>query len=354
MRVALVGAGAMGTVIGAYLTKGGVDVEMFDAYEANVLALQEKGASVKHVEPEYSFTIPVKAFTPDKMSGIYDLILLTIKQTANPVVLPQLLKHMDENSMVCTLQNGIPESSVAEVVGVERTIGGAMMFAATWLEPGISAETSAYTSFKTSSFEIGEVGKPVTPRLLEVQKILENVGGTKVMDNLMDVRWTKLLINCCGSGMSAALNCTFGEAADDARSLACEAFIAKECTEVCRAEGYRMIEAFGIDFDNMLWTTKDEMKAVMQEFRNLYSSAKSGKASMLQDLEKKQKTEISFIDGHASTYGKKHGIATPFCDMVVALVQEAEEKKGLNDFSDISRFDELLKDYQDVIESMTL
>ena len=71
MRVALIGAGAMGTVIGAYLTKGGVDVELFDAFEANVKALQEKGATVIHQEPENTFTIPVKAFTPDKMNAGY-------------------------------------------------------------------------------------------------------------------------------------------------------------------------------------------------------------------------------------------------------------------------------------------
>ncbi|MDL2218921.1 2-dehydropantoate 2-reductase [Ruminococcaceae bacterium OttesenSCG-928-O06] len=348
MRIALVGSGSMGIVIGAYLTKAGCDIEMFDSYEANVEALQKNGAKVVHLEDDKTFTIPVKAFTTDKMSGIYDLILLLTKQTANPVVLPHILNYMNESSIVCALQNGIPEPSVAEVVGIERTIGGAMMFPATWLEPGVSAETGTYESFKNAAFEIGEVGKPVSPRLLEVQKILENVGKTSVMDNLMDVRWTKLLINCCGSGMSAALNCTFGEAADNPKSGCCEAFIAKECIEVCHAEGYKMIEAFGLDFEKLNWTNKEELKFVMDTFARLYASSSGGKASMLQDLEKKQKTEIDFINGHTATYGKKHGIATPFCDKVVELVKEAEDKKGLNDFSDLSRFDDILKGYEDM------
>ena len=353
MRVALVGAGSMGTVIGAYLTKGGIDVEMFDAHEGNVKALQENGATIQHLEPERTFTIPVKAFTPDKMSGIYDLILLTTKQTANPVVLPNLLKYMNENSIICALQNGIPEPSVAEIVGLERTIGGSMLFSSTWQGPGVSAATGTYDLLKETSFEIGEIGKPSTPRLYQVQDVLRHVGGTKVMDNLMDVRWTKLIINCCGSGMSAALGCTFGEAVDNERALACFAFIARECTRVCKAEGFQMMSIYGVNFD-MDWETKEEMRAIMVKWRDLYHMAPGGKASMLQDLEKGLKTEATFINGHTAAFGKKHGIFTPFCDMVVTLVQEAEERKGINSLDDVSRFDELLADYMDVIESMKL
>ncbi|MDL2218922.1 2-dehydropantoate 2-reductase [Ruminococcaceae bacterium OttesenSCG-928-O06] len=349
MRIALVGSGSMGIVIGAYITKAGYDIEMFDSYEANVEALQKNGAKVVHLEDDKTFTIPVKAFNIDQMSGIYDLILLLTKQTANAVVLPHILKYMNENSIVCALQNGIPEPSVAEVVGIERTIGGAMMFPATWLEPGVSAETGTYESFKNSAFEIGEVGKPVSDRLRKVGEILESVGKTTLMDNLMDVRWTKVLINSCGSGMSAALNCTFGEAVDNVKSRACEAFIAKECLDVCHAEGYKMIHTGRLDFETLYWNNKEELKKVMDAFVMIYSTSKGGKASMLQDLEKKQKTEIDYINGHVAAYGKKHGIATPFCDKVVELVKEAENKKGVNDMSYVDRFDDLLKGYEDVL-----
>ncbi|MDL2218920.1 ketopantoate reductase family protein [Ruminococcaceae bacterium OttesenSCG-928-O06] len=348
MRIALVGAGSMGIIIGAYLTRDGHDVELFDSYKANVQALQKNGAKVVHLEEENTFTIPVKAYTTDKMSGIYDLVLLTTKQTANPVVLPALLPHLSEDSMVCALQNGIPEPAVAEVIGDARTIGGAMMFGGTWLEPGVSAETSNFESFKRSAFELGEVGRPATPRLQEVAKILQSVGGTVMMDNLMEVKWTKLCVNSCGSGMSAALGCTFGEAVENKKSLVCQAFIVKECLEVCHAEGYKMVDTGAADFETFYWTNREEMRYVMDTLRAMWNNLPTGKASMLQDLEKKQKSEIDYIDGHVATYGRKHGIATPFCDKVVELVKEAEARGGVNDISYISRFDELLVGYEDM------
>ena len=72
------------------------------------------------------------------MSGRYDLVFLLNKQTANAAVLPHLKPFLHETSTVCTLQNGIPESSVAQVIGTERTIGGAVGFGATWIGPGVS------------------------------------------------------------------------------------------------------------------------------------------------------------------------------------------------------------------------
>ena len=69
MKVAILGCGAMGTVLGAYMTKNGCDVEMIDSYQAHVDALNEKGA---HIVGTVDFTVPVKAVTPEQMEGIYD------------------------------------------------------------------------------------------------------------------------------------------------------------------------------------------------------------------------------------------------------------------------------------------
>ncbi len=348
MRIAIIGAGSMGTIIGAYLTKAGYDVSMYDANKAHVEAMQQNGATIQHLEPERTFTIPVKAFTPDQMEGIYDLVLLLTKQTANPVVLPNLVKFLNEKSTVVALQNGIPEPSVAEIIGKERVVGGAMMFPATWISPGVSAATVTYEGLKGNGFDLGEMSGGITPRIKEIGAILENVGKCALMENLMDVRWTKLLINSCGSGLSAALNCTFGDVTDNPKSLTAEAMIAKECIEVCHAEGHKMVETFGLDFEKLYWTNKEELRQVMDAFIKVYSTSKAGKASMLQDLEKKQATEIDFINGHVVKYGQKHGIPTPVNAMVVELVKEAEARKGLNDMSYLSRFDEVLKGFEDM------
>ena len=147
MKVAILGCGAMGTVLGAYMTKNGCDVEMIDSYQAHVDALNEKGA---HIVGTVDFTVPVKAVTPEQMEGIYDIVFLFTKQTANDVVLPNLLPHLGPDSTVCTLQNGVPEPYVASYVGESRTVGGTVLWGATFMEPGVSELTQTCPATTTS------------------------------------------------------------------------------------------------------------------------------------------------------------------------------------------------------------
>lgn len=138
MRVAILGCGAMGTVMGAYLTQNGCPVDMVDNYQAHVDALNETGA---HIVGMVDKRVPVRAMTPEQMEGIYDLVFLFTKQTANNQVLPALLPHLGEHSTVCTLQNGVPEPYVARHVGAGRTVGGTVLWGATFLSPGVSELT---------------------------------------------------------------------------------------------------------------------------------------------------------------------------------------------------------------------
>ena len=124
MRTAILGCGAMGTVLGAYLNKNGHDTILIDNYKDHVKALNKKGARVIGCG---DLTVPVKAITPDLMEGKYDLVFLLTKQTANKEVLSHLLPFLKADSTVCTLQNGVPEPSVASIIGKEKTVGGTVL-----------------------------------------------------------------------------------------------------------------------------------------------------------------------------------------------------------------------------------
>ena len=87
MKIAIYGAGAMGTVLGAYLWKNGCPVDMVNKNKEKVLALRENGATITGYA---NFTVPVRAIFPEEMDDDYDLIFLMTKQTANPTVLPFL------------------------------------------------------------------------------------------------------------------------------------------------------------------------------------------------------------------------------------------------------------------------
>ena len=246
MRIAVMGAGSIGIIVGAMIAKSGRDVVLIDIDEKNVAALNGKGASVTGF---MEIIVPVKAITPAQMSGTYDIVLLTTKQTYNDVALKQLLPHLASDSTVCTLQNGIPEESVASYVGAERTTGGTTGFGATWLEPGVSELTTAAAIVEKFAFEIGETTGQITSRLQKVQEVLSAVGGTTMVANFMGVRWAKLLMNATFSGMSTALGCTFHGVLANADAMTVLAHIADETIKAAHACGYRLAEIQGVDME---------------------------------------------------------------------------------------------------------
>ncbi|WP_028239308.1 ketopantoate reductase family protein [Stutzerimonas azotifigens] len=342
MRTAIIGAGSLGTIIGALMAKGGRPVHLVDTNRAHVEALNRDGA---RVIGEMDLLVPVEALTPEQMTGRYDLVFLLNKQTANQAVLTHLQAFLHPDSTVCTLQNGIPEPSVAAILGASRTIGGAVGFGATWVGPGVSRLTTAAQTVRNFAFEIGEIDGTLRPRLRAVQDYLSCVGRTELLSDLMGIRWSKVLMNATFSGMSAALGCTFGEVLDDPRALLCVALIANETARAAHAEGHRMAAMQGEDFERFLLQTPADIPGVLPLIRKIWTPHRQLRASMLQDLEKGLDTEIAFINGVVSQAGRRHGLSTPFNDRVVELVSAAQSIRAVPDFSNIDRFDTLLQPY---------
>lgn len=320
MRVAIMGVGSLGTILGAYISKGGVNIDLIDANKEHVDALNQNGATIVGT---VDLNVPVHAILPEQMEGIYDVVFLMVKQTYNKVALAQLLPYLGENSVVCALQNGVPEPSVAEVIGEERTIGGTVSWGATWIKPGVSELTS---DPKKLSFEIGELDGKITDRLHTVKEILENMCETILMENLMGVRWTKLLINATFSGMSTVLGCTFGDVLYEDKALLVAKYIAKENIDVAKAAGIKMEPMQGLDLGKLYdFETIEERDANTVYYNQFFEPHKRLRASMLQDLEKGRKCEIDAINGVICDFGRKHGVETPVNDQVVRIVHGIED-----------------------------
>ncbi|WP_322923255.1 2-dehydropantoate 2-reductase [Paenibacillus campi] len=340
MRIAILGAGSLGTIVGAYLSAGGMDVELIDTYERHVHALNEHGAQVVGTT---EFTAPVKAITPQGKSGTYDLVLLLTKQLYNQAVLQELLPFLHEQSIVCSLQNGIPEQSVAAIIGAERVIAGSVEFGATFMEPSISKLTTEYTQFKNYAFQIGELNGALTDRIEQVKAVLDLVGGTHVSDNLVGTKWSKLLINNAFSGLSAALNGEYGHILDDETGIVSAVHIADETIKVGHAIGVQFASMGGFDIASLELHSSADIPVRVQTLRTMMQPSRLLKASMLQDLEKKRKTEIRYINGVVPQMAAGTGIQTPFNELVVQMVEAAEANRSVPDFdTNIKLFQQLI------------
>lgn len=340
MRAAIVGAGSLGTIIGAFISKAGRDIHLIDSNAEHVKALNEHGATVTG---SLDFTAPVSAFTPESVSGAYDLIFLLTKQTHTQETLSLLQGHLHAESTVCTLQNGIPELLLEKIVGRSRTVGGAVGFGATWLRPGVSSLTSSKEALQNSAFEIGEIDGVERPRLALIREYLDCVGNTRILTNLMGIRFSKLLMNATFSGMSAALGCTFGEVLQHPKAMTCLAFIADECIKVAHAQSIQLVPMQGEDFERFELDSALDIPGKMPLYRKIWSRHVALKASMLQDLEKGRPTEIDYINGVVCLQGREHGIATPFNDKVVEIVSAAQRRQALTSFANLQQFNGLLE-----------
>ena len=322
MRMAIMGAGSMGTILGAYISKAGHKIDLIDAYKDHVDALNKKGA---HIVGTTDFTVPVKALTPAEMEGIYDLVFFMVKQTYNEEAFKQLKPHVNEKSIIVTLQNGLPEKAVVKEFGENRVMGCPVGWGATFKEPGVSELTSATDKL---TFDLGRVDGKITPEVGEVKKILEAMCPTVVLENLMGVRWTKVLVNSTFSGMSAAMSCTFGDVLDNEKALMCVKYIANECIKVAAAAKIQMEPLQGFALDKLVYfSTIEQRDANTPVYQKMFGPHRLLRASMLQDLEKGRKCEIFAINGVVCEMGDEHGVDTPLNDQVVDVVSKVEQGK---------------------------
>lgn len=320
MRTAIYGAGSLGTILGAYISKAGEPIELINRNKAHINALQTYGAQVIGTT---QFTQPVTAYTPAEMSGTYDIIFLMTKQQHNPEVVSMLKDFLAEDGVLVTFQNGLPEVQIAEILGEERVLGCTVAWGATLQSPGICELTSEPDAL---SFSLGAISERRNRHFDKVKSLLELMGTVDIEENFIGTRWSKLLINAAFSGMSAVLGCTFGEAAGPKESRKIVQKLIKECIDVCRVGGIRIEPVQGKDIVKLL-DYNNPIKKAFSFFIIPIAIRKHArlKASMLQDLEKGKLTEVDAINGAVSEYGRKINCPTPANDKVTELIHRIEK-----------------------------
>lgn len=336
-RYAIYGAGSLGTVLGAYITKNGGEIDLINRNKAHVEALKNNGA---HITGTVEMTVPVKAITPDEMEGVYDVILLMTKQLYNKEVVAFLKDYLAEKGVIVTLQNGLPEPDIAEIIGADRTMGCTVEWGATLSAPGVCTLTSEPDSL---SFHMGKMDGISDEQFKMVKDLLELMCPVHEETNLLGARWSKLLINATFSGLGTVVGGTFGSVSENkaARKVAIRCM--KECIDVGHAAGAEFAPVQGKDITKLFYYKNGLKRAIatmlipiaMKKHRDI-------EPSMLQDLKKGKKCEIDAINGVVCEWGRKCSVATPINDRIVEIIKKAENGELKPCMENISLFDDLL------------
>ena len=336
MRCAIYGAGSLGTVLGAYMTRAGVDVELINRNKEHVAAMKEKGA---HITGTVEMTVPVKALTPDEMTGQYDVLFLMTKQLLNKEVVTFLKPYLTEKGVIVTLQNGIPEPGIAEIVGEDHTMGCVVEWGATLSAPGESTLTSEPDSL---SFHMGKMKGITDGQVAQVKQLLETMCPVHIEENLLGARWSKLLINATFSGLGTVVGGLFGDVSESAEVKGIALKCMKECIDVGHAAGAEFAPVQGKDITKLFYYKNGLKKAfalfllpiAMKKHRLL-------EPSMLQDLKKGKPCEVDAINGVVCDWGRKCGVATPINDRIVEVIKKEQAGELPLRKDNIKLFDDL-------------
>ena len=333
MRIAIYGAGSLGTVLGAYLAKNGVPADLVNHNSAHVKALKENGA---HITGTVDFTVPVSALLPEEMTGKYDIIFLMTKQLNNREVVSFLKEYLAEDGLIVTLQNGIPENTVAEIVGPEHTVGVVVEWGATLSAPGESTLTSAPDSL---SFHMGGMSGIREEQLQRVKDVLEKMCPVEIEANLPGARWSKLLINATFSGLGTVIGGTFGDVTADPRSREIAVRCMKEVIDVGHAAGVEFAPVQGKNITALFYYANPVKKAVAKLILPVAMKKHAAiEPSMLQDLKKGKPCEVDAINGVVCEWGKKTGVSTPVNDKIVEIIHEIQDGRRKTGKDNLSLF----------------
>ena len=319
MRNAIYGAGSLGTVLGAYITKNGGEIDLINRNRAHVEALNQNGARITGT---VELTVPVKATTPEEMTGVYDIILLLTKQLQNREVVTMLREHLAEDGVIVTLQNGLPEPGIAQIVGSHRTMGCVVEWGATLSAPGVCTLTSQPDSL---SFHMGRMEGITDEKYNAVKALLEKMCPVHEEPNLLGARWSKLLINATFSGLGTVVGGTFGAVSENREAARVAIRCIKECIDVGRAAGITFAPVQGKDITKLFYY-KGAFKRTLGTLLIPIAMKKHRaiEPSMLQDIKKGKPCEVDAINGVVCEYGRRLGVATPVNDKIVEIIKKCE------------------------------
>lgn len=332
-RYLIYGAGAMGTVLGAFMSRAGIKVQLVSRNKEHVSALKAHGAKIIGKE---EFVQKVEALIPEEMSGTYDVIFLMTKQRNNKEIVSFLKNYLSVDGVICTLQNGLPEFSVSEIIGEDKTYGCAVAWGATFVSSGVSELTSCERSFALGGLN------PDKEKLKEIASLLGCMGEVKIEENLIGARFAKLTVNAAFSGISAMTGKTFGFVSSDSHANKYALRIINECFETAKAADIKIEPIQGHDIQQVLtlgggiknFIASIALKIAMKKHKDLVSG-------MLKDIEKGRKCDIDYINGSVCVLASKYGVPTPFNDAVVKTVHEIEAGKRVLSVENIKVFEEI-------------
>jgi 2-dehydropantoate 2-reductase len=334
-KIAIVGTGAVGGYAGAHMAQAGEDVTFIDPWPEHVEHMRKHGLRVTHAMNVPEFTVPVRALHITDAQQLakekpVDIAFVCMKSYDTAWATMMIRQYLSPNGYVVSLQNCMNEETIAGIVGWGKTLGCiASSITVNLPDPGHIHRGAGKHGAAHTVFRAGEVHGRVTPRAQEVCRLVATADSAKVTDNLWGERWSKLVANVMGNGLSA---CTGMISRDMVKNDAIRHFsnrLGSEAIRVGQALGYTFDEVSHMDPETLARAGEGDPAAQKEidEHRLGEANRPGGgehRPSMGQDMVKGRRTEIQFLNGFVVREGEKVGIAAPTNAILTDIVTRVE------------------------------
>lgn len=322
MRIGIMGAGGIGSVVGGLLSEGGHDITLIDQWPEHVEKIKADGLVIETRDGNH-LTHP-KAIHLHELqleTVPFDAAFIAVKSYDTEWATTMMLRYVDpEHGVFVDFQNGINDERMAAIAGVERSLACMIVISAAVYEPGIALRTDK----NTPGFKIAEHDGSDTARARELVEVMNAVEVSKFSDDLWGERWSKLMINCMNNALSGVSGYGTAEVRSEKDTRRIGIQLGAEVARVAKAHGQSLHPVIGLSPDDVIDAAEgrrlEEVEAAMLEAARI--AGPGGVPSFGQDVRKGRRTEIDFLNGYVSEKGREAGIPTPFNDKIVEIVHD--------------------------------
>jgi len=326
MKIAVIGAGAIGALVAGYLAEeGGSDIILIGK-EKDVSTINKHELIIEGVRGKKAVPVEVT----DRLDKGADLVILTVKTQD---IAPTLNNNIEalKDVTVLTVQNGVrAEEILAEFIPREKIMGSVVLFGATYLEPG-----KVLHNFE-GDWLMGRAFAANDEEMESIARALGGVFSVSVTDKIREMKWLKLFLN-----LNNCLPALTGESMQETFSH----------LDICQlgirllGEALMVVDKAGIELKPSPSFPVEKLRALtsmpLEEAGRIFSQTMTNLSqeplygSILQSIQRGRPSEIDYFNGEIVHLGGKIGVPAPLNEKLVGMVHNVESGAGFSRPQDI-------------------
>ena len=335
-KIAVVCTGAVGGYAGAHMVKAGEDVTFIDFWPEHVDHMKQHGLTITHLRDVEPFTVPTRALHLTEVQQLskekpIDIAFICTKSYDTAWATAMIRQYLAPDGYCVSLQNCMNEETIAGIVGWGKTLGSIASSITVELHaPGQIRRAAGKSGSKHTVFRVGEVHGRITERAKEVCGLLANADSAFVTENIWGERWSKLVTNVMGNGLSRLHRADRPRGRQERRA---PAFLEPARRRgdpgrpgarlyVRRGQPHGPGDA-GAGRRGRSRRRRRRSTSIASEVAN--SGGGEHRPSTGQDMVKGRRTEIPFLNGFVARKGEEIGIPTPTNAILTDIVLRVEK-----------------------------